>query len=438
MNRTLHVIGASHKSAPVEERERLAVAGSDVGDSVRRLLSVPNVDEAVVLSTCNRVEFYAAGPREVVLTSARAYLAEYCGVDDTWLRKNTYAYAHRDALGHLFRVTSSLDSLVVGEPQIMGQAKDAFALAQEVGGTGALMSRAFHHAFHAAKRVRTETGIAENAVSISYAAVELAKKVFGTLDGKTVLVIGAGQMGELALKNLLAAGVGRVRVANRSRERAMEAAVACGGSGHGLDELPKLLEEVDIVISSTGSQNFIVRLDAVKAALAERKYRPLFLIDIAVPRDIDPRCDALQNVYLFDVDDLEKVVDANMQTRRAEASRAEVMVREEVDAMLEWMRQGEVVPTIVSLRQKLNTLKDDELERMLRDNPDLTPEAREAAERMARSLINKVLHEPTVSLRKATNTGHHGALVSAVRSLFDLAEDTPSSGIAAATVKEKL
>lgn len=426
MNRTVHVIGASHKSAPVEERERLSGTEDDAYDTVRSLLEQPHVEEAVLVSTCNRVEFYLAGPREAALTSARAHLAERCGVSDSWLRKHTYAHAHRDALGHLFRVTSSLDSLVVGEPQIVGQVKSAFALAKDAGGTGPLLNRTFHHAFHAAKRVRTETGVAENAVSISYAAVELARKVFGSLVGKSVLVIGAGKMGALAFKNLRAAGIETVHVANRSRDRAVELAAQLGGIGHGLDELPKLLESVDIVISSTGSQSFIVRQDAVKAALVERKYRPLFLIDIAVPRDIDPRCDALQNVYLFDVDDLEKVVDANLQARRAEAARAEMLVREEVDAVLEWMRQGEVVPTIVSLRQKLTALKDDELERMLRENPDLPPEAHDAAQRMARALINKVLHEPTVSLRNATSTGHHGALVSAVRRLFDLTE-TPST-----------
>lgn len=423
MNRTIHMVGASHRSAPVEERERLSVGEGGVEGAVRRLLAVDHVEEAVVLSTCNRVEVYVAGPRDASLASTRAYLEQACGLDASWFERHTYARVHDDAANHLFRVASSLDSLVIGEPQIVGQVKDAFALAREAGGAGPLLSRTFNQAFHAAKRVRTETGIAENAVSISYAAVELAKKVFGSLRRKSVLVIGAGKMGGLALKNLQGAGIESVHVANRSRERAVEAAARVGGAGYGLDALPSLLEEVDIVISSTGSQEYIVRHDMAKAALAARKYRPLFLIDIAVPRDIDPRCDSLQNVYLFDVDDLEKVVESNLKARRAEATKAEVIVGEEVEELVAWMRQAEVVPTIVSLRQKLTALKDAELERVLRENPDLPPEAQKAVERLAHSLINKVLHEPTNSLRESTNTGAHGALTSAVRSLFALGDD---------------
>lgn len=423
MTRTIHVLGASHKSAPVEERERLALDGAGLIDTVRGLLELDSVEEAVIVSTCNRVEIYTAGPENHALEAAREHLIRSRGIEPAWFDRHAYRFVHRDAASHLFRVASSLDSLVVGEPQIVGQVKEAFGAAREAGGAGPLLSRTFNQALHAAKRVRTETGIAENAVSISYAAVELAKKVFGDLRRKSVLVIGAGKMGGLALKNLQGAGIEEVHVANRSRERAIEAAARVGGSGHGLDELPSLLETVDIVISSTGSQHYIVKHDAVKAALSARKYRPLFLIDIAVPRDIDPRCDTLQNVYLFDVDDLEKVVDANMRARRAEAAKAEVIVREEVDELLDWMRQTEVVPTIVSLRHKLTAIKESELERVLRENPDLPPEARAALERVAHSIINKVLHEPTVSLRQSTTTGHHGALTSAVRSLFALGDE---------------
>ena len=424
--RTLHLLGASHHSAPVEEREKLTVGEGGVVGSVRRLLGVPGVEEAVVVSTCNRVEIYVAGPSADSLDAVEAYIEDACGVSAQWLDKYTYRRVHDAAADHLFRVASSLDSLVVGEPQIVGQVKGAYEEARSAGGTGPTLNRAFHQAFHTAKRVRTETGIAENAVSISYAAVELAKKVFGNLRGKSVAVIGAGKMGGLALKHLEASGCAEFHVINRSRDNAVEAAARVGGAGHGLDALPELLGHVDIVISSTGSQHFIVKYEQAKQAVAARKYRPLFLIDIAVPRDVDPRCETLQNVYLFTVDDLEKVVVANRKTRRAEATRAESIVRDEVRVLMEWMQQTEVVPTIVSLRQKLTSLKEAELERMLRDNPDLPPEARAAAERMAHSLINKVLHEPTVSLREASNTGSHNALVVAARSLFALGDDDAS------------
>jgi glutamyl-tRNA reductase len=424
--RTLQMIGTSHHSAPVEEREKLTVGDDGATGSVRRLLGVSGVEEAVVLSTCNRVEIYVAGPTEDSLDAVERYIGEACSVSRQWLDKYTYRRDHDVAAAHLFRVASSLDSLVVGEPQIVGQVKTAYESARSAGGTGPTLNRAFHQAFHTAKRVRTETGIAENAVSISYAAVELAKKVFGSLRGKSVAVIGAGKMGGLALKHLQAAGCAEFHVINRSRDTAIAAAARVGGAGHGLDALPDLLGVVDIVISSTGSQHFIVKYEDAKLAVAVRKYRPLFLIDIAVPRDVDPRCDTLQNVYLFTVDDLEKVVDANRKTRLAEATRAELIVNDEVRLLMDRMRQTEVVPTIVSLREKLTALKEAELERMLRDNPDLTPEARAAAERMAHSLINKVLHEPTVSLREATNTGHHNALVVAARSLFALGDDEGS------------
>ncbi|MCB9506065.1 MAG: glutamyl-tRNA reductase [Myxococcales bacterium] len=423
MSRAVAMIGASHRSAPVEERERLAALDAA---AVVAALDGGGVEEAALLSTCNRVELYLVGPDAETLPAARALIAAQAGVDRDWLDRFTYQAVGHDAVRHLLRVSSSLDSLVLGEPQILGQVKDAFAASQRAGGAGPILHRTFHQAFHAAKRVRTETRIAESAVSVSYAAVELAKKVFGSLTGKCVLVIGAGKMGTLALRHLTAAGATRVLVANRNRDRAIDAAVAFGGTGHGLDELDALLDEADIVISSTGSQHMIVRFEAVRAATVRRRYRPLFLIDIAVPRDIDPRCDSLPNVYLFDVDDLEKVVDENLKARRAEANRAEAIIHEECEQLQGWLAQGEVVPTIVSLRHKLNALKDAEVARLVRENPGLPPEAHEAAERMARALVNKILHEPTLSLRNSAQTGHHGAMVTAVRSLFDL-NDTPGS-----------
>jgi len=423
MSAAVTLVGASHRTAPVEERERIALAGAEA-DAATELLAYPGVDEAVVLSTCNRVEVVAAGADlDAVRCSVRRWLTERGQFDDRWFDAHAYELDQQHAVSHLFRVASSLDSLVIGEPQILGQVKQAYTACAEAGGTGPVLNRLFHSAFHVAKRVRTETRIAENAVSVSYAAVELARKVFGRLTGKKVLVIGAGEMGALAVRHLRDAGADEVHVANRTRDRAVEIAAELGGIAHGLDELPTLLETVDIVISSTGSQRFVVKLDDVKAAVSRRRYRRLFLIDIAVPRDIDPRCDSLSNVYLFDVDDLEKVVAANLAARQSEATRAEEFITLEAREFEAWRARAKVVPTIVSLRQKLTRLKDAELEKLRRSNPDMDPAAIDAAARMAHSLINKVLHEPTIRLRESSQSSDARTLVHAVRALFDLTDD---------------
>lgn len=433
--RAMHVavVGLSHKTAPLEERERIAIDAHCALEASQELLQVPGVNEAVVVSTCNRVELYVAGAHADVAAILRDHLQRREGIDRGWLDRYTYAHDATDAVRHLFRVTSSLDSLVLGEPQIVGQVKQAYEEARRSGCTSTYLNRVFAHAFKAAKRVRTETGIAENAVSVSYAAVELAKKVFGRLENRSVAVIGAGKMGGLAVKHFRQAGADRVHIVNRTRERARDLAEKLGGSAHGMDELPQLLQSCDILLSSTGSQDYIITHDLARAALNKRKYRPLFLIDIAVPRDIDPRCDRLNNVYLFDVDDLEKVVEANRAARQSEATRAESIVVEETDSLMRWAAQAEVVPVIVGLREKLNALRDAELERMRRAHPDMPPEAIEAAERMARALVNKVLHEPTVTLREASGSAHQGHMVAAVRSLFGLAEREAQESAATVT-----
>jgi glutamyl-tRNA reductase len=420
------MLGLSHRTASIEERERLAIEGDSVASFAHTVLQDGGVDECVVLSTCNRVEVYWATSDESAHQRVETALIQAHSLEDGWWNRFGYRHAGSDAVAHLMRVTSSLDSLIIGEPQILGQVKQAYEHCRSGGATGQWLNRLFPHAFKAAKRVRTETGVAENAVSVSYAAVELAKKVFGRLNGKSVLVIGAGKMGGLTIKHLRQAGVEQVHLANRTFARATETAERIGATAHALDELQDLLGRVDIVISSTGSQDYIVKHDAVQAALAVRKYRPLFLIDIAVPRDIDPRCERLSNVYVFDVDDLERVVESNLASRRFEAQRAESIIRDEVTVFNAWAAEAEVVPTIRGLREKLQALRDAEVERMKRQNPELSPEAIEAAERMARSLINKVLHEPTISLRQASGAGSGAPLVAAVRNLFALSEDALS------------
>ncbi len=424
------LIGTSHHVAPVEERERIAIPDGDEGAAVAELVRSFGVPEAAVVNTCNRVELLLAGAESHTLVeAAHEFLGRRFGLNASWLDRYTYRKRDTDAVHHIFRVASSLDSLIVGEPQILGQTRRALAVAGEVGTAGPLLNRAFHQAFRVAKRVRTETRIAENAVSVSYAAVELGRKVFGSLQGRRVLVIGAGKMGTLALKNLVAAGASEVLVANRTVARAAELAGRYGGTAHSLEELDELLARADIVISSTGSQHFVVRHDAVRGALARRKYRPLLLIDIAVPRDIDPRCDALSNVYVYDVDDLQKVVEANLAARRAEAQRAETIVRAEADTFEKRMAEANVVPTIVELRERMNAVRDAELARTLRVAGGAGPDVQALLERYGQALINKILHEPTVALRSAAGGPDEAHVAAAARRLFGLgsAPDTERS-----------
>lgn len=427
MNRNLVITGLSHRSAPVEMRERLAVLDVDREGALNALQDGEVIEEVAVISTCNRVEVVCAGNDSDRITHRlHEQLAAMADANDAWLSRYTRTFRDQDAVRHLFRVSSSLDSLVVGEPQILGQVKEAFATWKGLGGTSTLLNRTFSHAFRTAKRVRNETRIAENAVSISYAAVELARKVFGELAGKRVLVVGAGKMGSLAAMHLREAGANRLDIVNRSPERARELAAQLEANAFGFDELDARMAEADIVITSTGSQNYIINRDRLKGVMARRKYRPLFLVDIAVPRDIDPRCDQLGNVYLFDVDDLERVVEANKEARMGEAERAEGIVIDEVREHLRWIASAEAVPTIVSLRQKLTELKDAEVARLLRANQGLEPEAEAALERLATQLVNKILHEPTISLREAA-ADDSPQLVRAARRLFKL--DDESDGV---------
>ncbi len=427
MNHRVVVLGMSHKSAPVEVREKLAISEESAVEAMHELTALKDIDEAVVISTCNRVEVVVGSSNaDSAAATLRHYLSRRADADPAWLERYVYCYEGDAGIQHLFRVAGSLDSLVVGEPQILGQVKSAFRVGTECGTVGKLLTRTFDHALKTAKRVRTETAIAENAVSISYAAVELAKKVFGRLDGKGVTVVGAGKMGALALRHLRETGVHRVDIVNRSLQRAESLAADIGGLAHPMTELPALLESTDIVITSTGSQHYVVTRDMVRDAMRRRRQRPLFLVDIAVPRDIDPRCDGLPNVYLFDVDDLGKVVEANLRTRIAEASKAETIIREEAAHLSRWISSHEAVPTIVMLRRKLNQVKDAEVARLVRNNPNLDPEAREVAERLAVSLVNKILHDPTISLREAPDATR-SSLIRAARSLFRLAESERSS-----------
>lgn len=430
MSRHVVILGASHGSAPVDVREQLvAVALRPDAFSVR-----PDgpITELALLSTCNRVEIVAVGPDpDTLLDAVRGTVARIVGVEPSWIRAYMRVHADEAAFRHLFRVAASLESIVVGEPQILGQVKKAYETLDAQGFVGPVLHRAFHRAFYTAKRVRTETRIAENAVSVSYAAVERARHTFGALHERSVAVVGAGKMGALAVRHLMHAGVRDVRLLNRSLDRADDLRRQLHEDGDSttitvlpLDALQETVRDVDIVITSTGASTFLI----VPAMLDARRgvARPLVLIDIAVPRDIDPACASVTGVSLYDVDDLERVIERNLDFRRDEARRAAVICAHEAREMARWLEVAEKVPTIVALRQRITQLTQDELDRHIRGNPKLSDEARLVAEKFALSLVSKILHEPTVALRTADLRAHVD-MRDAVSALFDLATEAQAA-----------
>ncbi|RMG90351.1 MAG: glutamyl-tRNA reductase [Candidatus Dadabacteria bacterium] len=418
------VVGLSHKTAPVEIREKVAFAADCLHDALERVRVGGVVPEAVIVSTCNRVEVYAAArDRQEGVEQVVRFFADYHDIPLEELRPHLYVYEGPEAVRHVFRVASSLDSMVVGEPQILGQVKDAYEAAAAGKATGLVLNKFMHKAFSTAKRVRTETAIAQSAVSVSFAAVQLARAIFGTLEGKSVLVIGAGEMCELAVTHLVENGVREVQVTNRTLARAEELAARFGGRAVPFEEFSYHLPEVDIVISSTGAPHFVLGVEAVRSAMKARKQKPMFLIDIAVPRDIDPRINDLANVYLYDVDDLQSVVEQNKKEREKEAAKAEQIVAEEVESFQAWLKTLEVTPTIRALRERFDAIRKAELEKTLRVFGDgLTAKQRKSLEAMSQAIVNKILHEPTVYLKRAANDPELEAAVDAVRRLFGLDE----------------
>jgi glutamyl-tRNA reductase len=416
----LFLIGMSHKTAPLEMRERLQLLCGEGNQPLVELMRLTGILEVLYLATCNRVEILACtedGAQAVEVL--KAFIYRQGNLSITEMEKCLYIHRDLEAVRHLFRVTSSLDSMVMGEPQILGQMKEAYRMAVESRATGVFLNRISHHAFQVAKRVRTETGIAGNAVSVSYAAVELAKKIFGDLKGKAILLIGAGEMSELAARHLLRQGVGSIRIANRTYARAEAMAAEFQGIPVPFERFPDVLPEVDIVIASTGAPGYILNAEMVTAAL-KRRNRLLFLIDIAVPRDIDPAAGEIDNVYLYNIDHLQDVVDANREGRRAEAMKAEEIVTEEVGAFERWFNALEVVPTIVALREKVEGIVKGELERSSTWLGKLDEEERNRVEILAASIVNKILHDPMTGLKEESREKDALPFVAAVRRLFKL------------------
>ncbi|UVT14237.1 MAG: glutamyl-tRNA reductase [Nitrospira sp.] len=425
----LIVVGLSHKTAPVEIRERLAVPESRLGEALTRLCSYPGVKEGVLLSTCNRVEVYSVvDDIEAGYGRIQEFLADtHLSLSSEQLTPHLYWHTGDRAIAHMFRVAASLDSMIIGESQILGQLKDAFEVALAHKTTGVIMNKVVKKAISVAKRVRTETKISEMAVSVSYAAVELAKKIFSDLHEKTVLLVGAGEMAKLAARHLIANGVGHVRITTRTAQHAVDLAAKFGGTPVPFDQFKADMASADIVLVSTGAAHYIVGAEDVQRAVNERMNRPMFLIDISVPRNIDPSVRHVDNAFLFDIDDLKHRVEQNRSERVKEAEKAESMVLEEVTTMLDWMKSLEVTPTIVALRSRVEDIKRVELEKALGRLGHLSPQDRELVEGLASSIVNKLIHRTMVTLKTEVNSSNGPAFVEAARRFFHL--DRPTSSI---------
>jgi glutamyl-tRNA reductase len=416
------VVGLSHKTAPIELRERLSVSEQDLPKPLELLGDSPEIAERMLIATCNRVEVYAVaeGSVEKAVEAITDRLAAHHKLEKSRFEDKLYTHTAAAAVRHVFRVASSLDSMVVGEPQILGQVKSAYSIARSQEATGVILTNLLEQAFHVAKRVRTETGIGASAVSVSSAAVELARKIFGDLAGRTVLIIGAGEMAELALRHLLDDGVRSVLVANRSYDRAVALARQFCGRAVTFESFRQEMGGADIVISATSAPHVILKKEDMQSIIQQRHHRPIFLIDIADPRDIDAACNEVDNVYLYNIDDLQSVVDANLKERQREAERAEAIIEREVGVYLTWLRSLDVVPTIVSLRQRVEEIRGAELQRVLGRLGDLSPEQREAVTAMTHAMVNKILHQPMTELKRraALQDGH--LYTSVLRRLFGL------------------
>ena len=415
------LLGLNHKTAPVELRELLAFSKEEAVTVLQNLQKSPDMNEVMLISTCNRVEVLLTTSNTInAVNFVKTYISEFKKISISKFEAALYVYDGEEAVRHIFRVASSLDSMMIGEPQILGQIKDAYLTAILKKTSGVILNRLLHKTFFVAKRVRTETGIGDHAVSISYAAIELARKIFGDLEGKKVLLVGAGEMAELAVEHLIRNRVGEIFVANRTFERGVELSNRFKGKAIRIEEIPDCLKVVDIIISSTGSPNFVIVRDQVKGVMRSRRNRPIFFIDIAVPRDIDPDINRLNNSYVYDIDDLKGVIEENIKDRNKESIKGERIVDEAVISFRQWYESLGAVPTIVALRNKIDTIARTEVDKTMQSLNSLADNDREAIYRMTNSLINKIMHDPTLFLK---NNGCHGDRVTYIdltRKLFKL------------------
>jgi glutamyl-tRNA reductase len=396
---TLMIIGVNHKTAPIEIRERIAISREDLPETTRALAAIPGVAECMIVSTCNRVEILAAV--ESSSSELMAFLHRHFNLDPALLAPHLYEHRDQEAVRHLFRVAASLDSMVVGEPQILGQVKEAFAVARASGTVGGLLDHLLQCAFAAAKKVRTETEIGSNSVSIASVAVELARKIFGSLNGRTVFLVGAGKMSELAARHLVQQGAGAILVTNRTQERAQRMAETFQGRVIPFDQLYDTASQADIVISSTGAPHPIFRREHGRVFLQQRRNRPMFFIDIAVPRDVDPEMGKLEGIFVYDIDDLQQVAASHMAERSREATDAEALIEVEVERFHLRQRTVNVAPAIVALQQQAEEIRQAEIKRAQARLASLSAEQLAAVEALTRGLVNKFLHPPMQALKRA-------------------------------------
>lgn len=423
MDQNIYLIGLNHHTAGVDVRERYAL--TNVENFEKGLMNVPGVREVMALSTCNRVEVVVVGDTELRKNSIYEFWSAKCCGDSQILEENSYIYRGIDAVRHLFEVASSLDSMIVGEPQILGQLKKSYRKAVDEGSARTIINRMLHKAFFAAKRVRSETEIASSAVSISYAAVELARKIFGELRGQRAMLIGAGEMAELAVTHLKKCGVETILIANRTFSRAQELAKNMDGCAVPFEELYENVGQSDIIISSTGAPTAIIKAKDMKKVLRKRKNRPMFFIDIAVPRDIDPDVNALDNVYLYDIDDLKDVVEENLAQRMDEAIKAKTIVFGEAEHFDVWLKSLDLQPTIVDLFDLADEVAHKELAKTLKRLGPVDEQTKDALETLAMSIGKKLLHEPVTFLKRRTEEeGAAERFVDLARRMFNLDNET--------------
>jgi glutamyl-tRNA reductase len=418
------LVGLNHKTAPVEVRERLAFSDEALTEGLRALVDGETVREGLIVSTCNRVEVLTAsagGNDPEAVGQLSEFLSRARSVPVELFSGHLYTHADEAAVRHVFRVASSLDSMVVGEPQVLGQVRRAYSLAVEAGTAGRVLHRLVHHALRVAKRVRSETGVAASAVSVSYTAVELGRKIFGSLKGATVLLVGAGEMAELAAQHLAGAGAERVLVANRTHETARRLAATFGGEAVEFGALEAALAQADVVICSTGAPDYIITPEMAERARQTRRNRPAFFIDISVPRNVDPAVAKLANLFVFDVDDLEAVVASNRREREREAERAELIVESEVTQFQQALHNLDIGPAVGALKDKLRRIALDEFERQRGRLGELTPEQERAIEAMLMSTVNKISHPVIHRMRRSYDTGEENE-VQAWRDIFGLEE----------------
>jgi glutamyl-tRNA reductase len=421
----LALVGINHRTAPVEVRERMNIPEARLGEAVADLARRDGIQEGLILSTCNRVEVIVNVQKNVAAEPViRRFLADHHRCDLSVYKPHFYRYRQQQVIEHLFRVASSLDSMILGEPQILGQLKQAYNAAREAGALTGTLNEIVLQALAVARKVRRDTAIGTSAVSVSYAAVELARKIFRDLTGTTIFVIGAGKMSEIAAKNLIRSGASAILVTNRTYERATELARAFHGTAIPFEQFFDHVQKADIVICSTSAPHYVIRREQAEKWLVARKNRPIFFIDISVPRNVDPAINQIDNAFVYDIDDLGQVVEANKRQREREAAWAEDIVQNEVQKAMRRLASREVVPTIVALEQRLEHIRENELDRYRGRLNGLSPQQREAVDALTKGILNKILHGPITELKSGAGRPEQGSLVQLVRKMFGVVEQS--------------